>query len=157
MGKKDSGKGLHFLRSVCKDAGVLLTENQRNYTNALTKDEMRNFYNEGHVLLVASRSDGTPNPALEAAACGIPVITNRIGNMPEFIKDAKNGFFIDKGNPGVQRAEYVNKLMWMRKNPKKVKEMGESARQTVIKGWTWKHAMEYERKALRGILENEKD
>jgi glycosyltransferase involved in cell wall biosynthesis len=33
---------------------------------------------------------------LEAAACGRPIISNQIGNMPEFIKDGWNGFIVPR-------------------------------------------------------------
>ena len=108
---------------------------------------MRDFYNEGHVLMVASTTDGTPNPALEAAACGVPVLTNAIGNMPEFIKDGYNGFLVER-----EVSAYVEKLKWMKKNLDKVQQMGKNARKTIEEGWTWKHSMEYERKALRAFI-----
>ena len=153
VGKKGSGKGLNtIIQDACKQANIRLIVNERNYTNALTKEQMRDFYNQSHILVVASHSDGTPNPALEAAACGVPVLTNHIGNMPEFIKDGYNGFLV-KRNIGA----YVEKLQWLKKNKEKAEEMGKNARKTVEKNWTWKHSMEYERKALRGIFENEKN
>ena len=153
VGKKDSGKNIKFIRNVCQEAGVVLLENQRNYTDALTKDQMRAFYNEGHVLIVASTTDGTPNPALEAAACGIPVMANRIGNMPEFLKDGYNGYFIDKPNAAAQYTEYHTKLKYLRLHPEKAKKMGENARKSILDGWTWEQQMEHERKALKGFLE----
>jgi glycosyltransferase involved in cell wall biosynthesis len=153
VGKADSGKNIRHIRTICSEAGARLHENQRNYTNALGKDEMRHWYNRCHALIVWSTTDGTPNPALEASSCGVPVLANRIGNMPEFLKDGVNGFFVDKGSEAAQMAEYIKKLKWMRNNPLKVKKMGERARQTVLDGWTWKHSMEYERKAIRGLLD----
>ncbi len=67
--------------------------------------------------------------------------------MPEFIEDRKNGFLV-----GLNVEEYTDKLWWMRRNSEKAKKMGAAARQTVLDGWTWKHAMERERKMLREIL-----
>ena len=148
VGKKDSGKGLGtYIQSACSQANIKLITNERNYTNALSKEQMRDFYNEGHVLMVASTTDGTPNPALEAAACGVPVLTNAIGNMPEFIKDGYNGFLVER-----EVSAYVEKLKWMKKNLDKVQQMGKNARKTIEEGWTWKHSMEYERKALRAFI-----
>jgi len=48
-----------------------------------TPEEMREFYNSVDVYVVTSSSEGTPNPALEAMACGVPVVSPRVGNMPE--------------------------------------------------------------------------
>ncbi|NQW47937.1 MAG: glycosyltransferase, partial [Planctomycetes bacterium] len=44
----------------------------------------------------ASESEGTPNTALEAAACGCTIVTTRVGNMPELIVDGVNGVFADR-------------------------------------------------------------
>jgi len=59
-------------------------------------EEMRDFYRTLDVYLVASRVEGTPNPALEAAACGVPVIATRVGNMPELIRQGANGLLIER-------------------------------------------------------------
>lgn len=157
VGKADSGKGLGEIRSICNQAKTSLIENQRNYTNALSKDHMRQLYNKANVIIINSTTDGTPNPALEAAACGLPVITNPIGNMPEFIEDGKNGFLIEEKEPTKRFEEYIKKVKWLRNNREKAKAMGLRARQTILDGWTWKHAMEYERKAIRGFLEQLKN
>jgi len=58
--------------------------------------EMPAFYRELDVYVCASRSEGTPNPCLEAAACGVPLVTTRVGNMPELVSDGVNGLFIER-------------------------------------------------------------
>lgn len=149
VGKDRSGKGLHsIIKPACNETGTKMLTNERNYTNALTKDQMRGLYNKAHVYCVASETDGTPNPALEAAACGRPIIANAIGNMPEFIVDGYNGFLVEKNIEA-----YKEKLLFLKNNPEKAKEMGQNARQTVLDGWTWKHSTDYERIALKEIFE----
>ena len=73
-----------------------------------TAAEMAEWYNRATVLVVASDSEGTPNPALEAAACGCTIVSTRVGNMPELIRDGENGFLVDRDleslHRGVQRA-----------------------------------------------------
>jgi len=46
-----------------------------------TPEEMRDFYRGIVGLVVTSESEGTPNPALEAMACGAYVISTPVGNM----------------------------------------------------------------------------
>ena len=60
--------------------------------NLMSKEELRDWYNEAKVYIVASKSEGTPNPALEAAACGCTVVSTPVGNMPELIKNDDNGY-----------------------------------------------------------------
>lgn len=60
-----------------------------------SQKQMLNFYNSIDFYLCVSLNEGTPNPALEAAACGVPIISTKVGNMPEIIIDKYNGYFID--------------------------------------------------------------
>ena len=57
----------------------------------LGQREMAPWYNRGTVLVCASESEGTPNTALEAAACGCTVDTTRVGNMPKLIREVLAG------------------------------------------------------------------
>jgi len=148
VGKPVGEKGLQdMIKPACEKAGVRLLANTRNFENALSKEQMNEFYNDIHVYVVASTIDGTPCPALESAACGRPIISNKIGNMPEFIREGENGFMVER-----EVDAYVEKIKWMKNNTGTVQKMGKVARQTVLDGWTWEKVSEYERKALRGIL-----
>ena len=46
-----------------------------------TPEELREYYNSLDALVVISESEGTPNPALEAMSCNIPVVSTPVGNM----------------------------------------------------------------------------
>lgn len=47
------------------------------------------------VFVMNSSSEGGPRSALEAMAAGVPVITTKVGLMPEMIRDNVNGVFTD--------------------------------------------------------------
>jgi len=59
-------------------------------------EQMREFYYHLDYFLVTSTAEGTPNPALESMACGVPCIATKVGNMEEIIDDSINGFLVDK-------------------------------------------------------------
>lgn len=61
-----------------------------------TLPEMAEWYNTGTIYVVASRMEGTPNPALEHAACGGVICATRVGNMPEIIEHGINGVLVDR-------------------------------------------------------------
>lgn len=133
VGKPNPRKGRDIVAAACQKAGVGLREVQRRSADALTAEQMRDFYQGIHVLAVASDMDGTPNPALEAAACECAVVSNKIGNMPEFIEHGKNGLFHDRS------VDQLAEALWsLKQRPiEEVEEMGRCARGTVEKGWTW--------------------
>jgi len=150
VGKPVPEKGLEdIIKPACQLAGVKLIANTRNYTDALTPNEMNDFYNQSDAYLVASTIDGTPNPALEAAACGLPLVVNNIGNMPELIKDNINGFLIKD----LSVRKYAHRLEWMKKNQRKAWDIGQKGRETILKDWTWKKVLnENERMIFRECL-----
>jgi len=108
---------------------------------------MVEWYQEIDIMVFASKLDGTPNPMLEAAACGIPSVINPIGNAPEFITE-ENGVLVHE----VGVSNYCKIMEWARDNPDKVKEMGRKARETVLAGWTWKGQSAHYRHMFRTIL-----
>ena len=150
VGKECPAKGqIEFIKPAIKQAEAESLINVKNYTDQLPFNEMWKMYQEMDVFIVASTEDGTPNPALEAAACGRPIISNRIGNMPEFIKDGYNGFLIDKRNVD----EYTDRIEYLQKNRDVLIEMGKNARKTVLEGWTWKYQTQNYKNMFNHILE----
>jgi glycosyltransferase involved in cell wall biosynthesis len=93
---------------------------------------MLDFYRSLDVYVCASRSEGTPNPCLEAAACGLPVITTRVGNMPELIRDGENGFFVER-----DIADIAAKLRLLRDDPELRSRLGQAAR-AAVEPWDWR-------------------
>lgn len=94
-------------------------------------DEMPDFYRNLDVYVCASVSEGTPNPCLEAAACGVPLVTTRVGNMPELIRDGDNGLFFDGTVEGL-----TNKLALLRDTPSLRSRMAVRMIET-IQVWDW--------------------
>lgn len=102
-------------------------------------EEMVGFYQSLDVYVCASRSEGTPNPCLEAAASGLPIVTTRVGNMPELIVDGENGFFFDRTVEGL-----ASRLRRLRDDSALRRRMGAAARASV-EPWDWSYrAVAYE-------------
>ena len=97
-----------------------------------TPEEMLAFYHSLDVYICASRSEGTPNPCLEAASCGLPVVTTRVGNMPELIRDGENGLFVER-----DVADIAATLARLRDDADLRAQLGRAARQAV-EAWDWR-------------------
>jgi L-malate glycosyltransferase len=60
--------------------------------------DVENIIREADVLLVTSRTESFCLAALEAAACGVPVVAPRLGGLPEVVADQQTGLLFDPGN-----------------------------------------------------------
>ncbi len=110
------------------------------------RDEMLAFYRDIDVYVCASDSEGTPNPCLEAAACGVPVVTTKVGNMPELIVDGENGCFFDGTPHGL-----AEKLALLRDSPALTSQWGARIR-TSIQAWDWRHQSEHYARMFDAML-----
>ena len=94
-------------------------------------EEMREYYRSLDVYVCASHTEGTPNPCLEAAACGVPLLTTPVGNMPELVRDGVNGFFVER------RVESIaSKLCLLRDDLGLRESLAQNIRQD-IRAWDW--------------------
>jgi glycosyltransferase involved in cell wall biosynthesis len=98
-----------------------------------TAAEMVDFYRSLDVYVCASRSEGTPNPCLEAAACGLPLVTTAVGNMPELVRHGENGFLVERDAEAM-----AAKLAQLRDDPELRTRMGRAAR-AAVEAWDWRH------------------
>ena len=62
------------------------------------------------LLLLPSQHESFGLAALEAMACGVPVIASKVGGLPEVIDDGKNGFLFSVGNTEEAAEKAVNLL-----------------------------------------------
>ncbi len=66
-------------------------------------DKMPNYYNDIDIYVCASRTEGTPNPVLEAMACGVPIISTNVGIVPEVFGTKQKEFVINRGKEDLKQ------------------------------------------------------
>lgn len=100
----------------------------------LPHDMMPSFYREIDVYLCASKTEGTPNPVLEAAASGKAVISTPVGIVPMLINDGYNGLIVDRSIDAIRKA-----LIKLRDDRQLCAKMGINNRNAIEEnGWDWK-------------------
>ncbi|PJE51072.1 MAG: hypothetical protein COV29_02245 [Candidatus Yanofskybacteria bacterium CG10_big_fil_rev_8_21_14_0_10_36_16] len=66
-------------------------------------------YNSAKIFVNPSLNEGGPRVVVEAMACGLPVITTRVGITEDIIEDGSNGFIVDWSPDDI--AEKVKQLL----------------------------------------------
>ena len=67
------------------------------YTHRLLDDylDIANMYAALDMYMVSSREEGGPKGVLEALACGIPLVSTKVGLAPDVISHESNGLLVD--------------------------------------------------------------
>lgn len=101
-------------------------------------EAMPEWFRKGDVILCASSREGTPNPILEGAACGLLPVTTDVGLVPDFLEHGKSALILRRTPEAFRQA-----LTWCRDHRAEVRRMGEAARQAV-QAYDWsKKALQY--------------
>ncbi len=85
------------------------------------------------IQVVPSIYEGLPTVLLEAMACGLPVVATNIGGIRDIISSNVNGLLVPPGSP-VKMAKMIE-MLWTDEPLRK--KLGNSARETILKKYTW--------------------
>ena len=94
---------------------------------------MVNYYSDIDVLICTSKCEGTPNPVLEAMACGVPVISTRVGIVPDVLGKKQSKYILKERSKECLKEtikDFINNL-------NNIEELREENKKQ-IKNWTWK-------------------
>jgi len=56
---------------------------------------VQSLYKDGHVLLLTSDHEGTPNVVMEAMASGMPVVATAVGDVPDLVQHGVTGYVVE--------------------------------------------------------------
>jgi glycosyltransferase involved in cell wall biosynthesis len=110
VGVHPSGLRVHHLGAI-RDDGLL-----------------RHCYAAADVMVVPSRLDNLPQTAVEAQACGTPVVAFRVGGLPEIVEDAETGRLAEPFDP----AALGEAIAWVLQDEARRRRLGTNARARTI-------------------------
>ena len=105
-------KTLKILKKDVPELFVLLSGPSRGYVkNELSRigipwchkylahyPDIGELYQALDLYIVASRQEGGPKAIFESMACGIPIVTTRVGQAMDLVRQGQNGFMADVEN-----------------------------------------------------------
>lgn len=88
-----TGPARGYVKNRLKKAGISFTH---HFLNDYSK--IVDYYNALDLYLITSRVEGGPKAVLESMACGVPLVSTRVGMANDLIKNGENGFLADVEN-----------------------------------------------------------
>jgi D-inositol-3-phosphate glycosyltransferase len=87
------------------------------------QDTLQYYYSAAEVVVMPSHYESFGMAALEAMACGTPVIASDVGGLGFLVQDGKTGFTVPDGDPDL----LYGKLSLLLENPQLRQRMGAAA------------------------------
>src|SRR5207247_872477 len=102
------------------------------FLDAIPHADLPLYYNAADVCVVPSYYESFGMVALEAMACGVPVIASRVGGLKETVQDGRTGYLIPWRCP----EPFAERLDLLLTNETLRRSLGEEARQ-VAQAYCW--------------------
>lgn len=134
-GDPDASQGqisseMQRLQSLC---GELKVDDLVIFLGKQNQETLPYYYSAAQVVIVPSYYESFGMVALEAMACGTPVVASQVGGLAYLIQDGVTGFSIPNGDP----RQLADKLTTLIHDDTLRKKMGEQAN-AYAQGYDWR-------------------
>ena len=111
--------------------------------------DVAGLYRLFDAFLLPSVNEGTPVSAIEALASGTPVVANRVGGVPDVVRDGVDGFLVEPGD--VEGA--ATGLATLAAHPELRRKLGNSGRERVLERYSVARLVDDVDRLYRAMLE----
>src|SRR3954469_4600674 len=109
------------------------------FVSGVDPERMVELYAEAEVAVVPSLYEGFSLPAIEAMACGVPLVATTGGALPEVVgKDGDTGLLVPPGDPSALAVALGRAL----DDAELRARLGEAGRKRVLEKFTWRACAE---------------
>ncbi|WNC86866.1 glycosyltransferase family 4 protein [Thermosynechococcus sp. QKsg1] len=91
------------------------------------------LYSAADVMIVPSRQDNLPNTAIEAQACGTPVVAFRIGGLPDIITHQQTGYLAQP----FDATDLADGIQWVLADSQRHAELCDQARADAVRKFAY--------------------
>jgi D-inositol-3-phosphate glycosyltransferase len=123
VGGASGGDGITELAAIRALAGELGVADRVVFVEPQPHHLLSSYYRAANVVIVPSRSESFGLVALEAAACGIPVVASAVGGLLNVVHDWVTGVLVEGRHP----ERFARALTQLIDNPAVAAAMGEAA------------------------------
>jgi glycosyltransferase involved in cell wall biosynthesis len=119
--------------SLRKLANKLKIEDSVSFLGYVPDEKLPYLYSASDIFVLPAIYENFPFAILEAQATGLPVISTKVGGIPEFLADNKNGFLIAPREP----TQLTQRILTLLQDPKLAEEMGNRGRKLIEEKFSW--------------------
>ena len=130
-GPSGTGQGAEVTR-LMELAGALGVSDRVMLYPPLPQARLADVYAAADVVLVPSRSESFGLVALEAQACGTPVVAAAVGGLRFVVSDGRTGYLVEGHDP----ADHADRLLQILRDPRLAADLGERAVREALR-FTW--------------------
>ncbi|MBJ7460611.1 MAG: glycosyltransferase [Ilumatobacteraceae bacterium] len=135
VGGASGSEGNEEIEKVMQLARSLGVHNNIRFVEPQAHHMLSTYYRAADVVVVPSRSESFGLVALEAAACGIPVVASAVGGLLTIIDDGETGYLVPRRDPALF-AGHIDELL---AHPTMARAMGAKAAEKA-RHYTWSFA-----------------
>jgi glycosyltransferase involved in cell wall biosynthesis len=106
------------------------------------------WYAAADVFALASSSEAQGIVALEAMACGLPVVASAVGGLVGTVEDGRTGYLVPSGHV----EPLARRLGDLLSDAQRRQAMGDAARAHVVREFTWQRAVDATLEVYREVL-----
>ena len=96
------------------------------------KEDVRPYYCAADIFVLFSSHEGLPLVLLEAASCGLAIVSTAVGGVPSLITDRENGLLLDYGDTDI----LAGKLLSLAEDESLRQHLGKNARNSIVEEYT---------------------
>jgi len=96
-------------------------------------EKLPDLYAASDIFVLPALYENFPFAILEAQSTGLPVISTKVGGIPEFLTNNKNGLLVDPGDP----EQLAQGIMTLLRDPELAEELGRCGRRLVKEKFAW--------------------
>jgi glycosyltransferase involved in cell wall biosynthesis len=111
--------------------------------------EVAGYYRLFDVFVLPSVNEGTPVSAIEALASSTPVVANRVGGIPDVVRDGVDGFLVEPGDVEAAAARVAE----LARDDSLRARLGEAGRGRVLRRYSVERLVDDVDRLYRSLLE----
>jgi D-inositol-3-phosphate glycosyltransferase len=121
---------LERLRVTAAESGIL---DMVTFAGPVSQSKLPQYYSAADVFVMPSYHESFGLAALEAMACGTPVVASRVGGLKSFIRHGETGYLIPWRSPEL----FAERLDMLLADPVTIERVGMAARSKALTmGWS---------------------